>query len=115
MDMNDALGAFSALSQKTRLDVLRLLIRSGADGMGAGEIGAELGVRQNTMSQNLSVLLKAGLVRNERQGRAIRYYADLHGLQNLLNFLLADCCGGHPELCRQVIDQITGERASPDQ
>ncbi|GAA0786095.1 ArsR family transcriptional regulator [Roseibium denhamense] len=106
MDINAALGAFAALSQKTRLEVFRLLIKSGANGMTAGEIGEDLGVKQNTMSANLSVLLQAGLVRNTREGRTIRYYADLSGTQELLTFLVADCCGGHPELCAQVIDGI---------
>ncbi|MEM5583683.1 metalloregulator ArsR/SmtB family transcription factor [Roseibium sp. AS2] len=106
MDINDALGAFGALSQKTRLDVFRLLIKAGPAGMSAGDIGEALGVRQNTMSANLSVLLQAGLVRNEREGRIIRYFADLDGTRQLLTFLMADCCGGHPELCAQVMETI---------
>ncbi|WP_305988279.1 helix-turn-helix transcriptional regulator [Roseibium sp. MMSF_3544] len=106
MDMNDALNAFSALSQKTRLDVFRLLINVGPEGMSAGDIAEVLDVRQNTMSANLSVLLQAGLVRNEREGRSIRYFADLDGTRELLTFLMADCCGGHPELCAQAIEAI---------
>lgn len=107
MDINDALSAFGALSQKTRLDVFRLLLNAGPEGMSAGDVGEALGVRQNTMSANLSVLLQAGLVRNEREGRSIRYYADLDGTRDLLTFLMADCCGGHPELCARVIETIT--------
>lgn len=107
MDIIDALSAFSALSQKTRLEVFRLLINAGPEGMSAGDIGEALSVRQNTMSTNLSVLLQAGLVRNEREGRSIRYFADLEGTKDLLTYLMADCCGGHPELCAQVIEAIT--------
>jgi len=106
MDRKDALAAFAALSQPTRLDVFRLLIRAGRDGMLSGEIGTALGVRQNTMSANLSVLLNAGLVRNVREGRSIRYFADLDGVRGLLAFLMQDCCGGHPELCQSVIEEI---------
>nr|WP_319384423.1 metalloregulator ArsR/SmtB family transcription factor [uncultured Roseibium sp.] len=106
MDINDALGAFGALSQKTRLDVFRLLIKAGPEGMSAGDVGEVLGVRQNTMSTNLSILLQAGLVRNERDGRSIRYFADLEGTKDLLTFLMADCCGGHPELCAQVMETV---------
>jgi DNA-binding transcriptional ArsR family regulator len=106
MDMNQSLFAFSALSQQTRLEVLRLLIRAGADGMLAGEIGDALGVRQNTMSTNLNILLRAGLVRNEREGRAIRYYSDMEGLRGLLSFLMEDCCGGKPELCEPLLDAV---------
>jgi DNA-binding transcriptional ArsR family regulator len=107
MDMTQSLFAFSALSQQTRLEVLRLLIGAGEAGMQAGEIGEALGVRQNTMSTNLAILVRAGLIRNEREGRAIRYFADLDGVRGLLSFLMEDCCGGKPELCAPVLDQIS--------
>lgn len=107
MDMKQSLFAFSALSQQTRLEALRLLVRAGGDGMLAGDISDALGVRQNTMSTNLSILLRAGLVRNAREGRAIRYFADLDGVRGLLSFLMEDCCGGKPELCAPVLDQIS--------
>lgn len=106
MDKENALDAFAALGQPTRLDVFRLLIKAGADGMSAGEISESLGVRQNTMSANLSVLTRAGLIRNRREGRSIRYFADMEGLRGLLAFLMEDCCGGHPDLCRPVIDEL---------
>ena len=72
----------------------------------AGEIGEQLGVRQNTMSANLSVLLQAGLVRNQREGRAIRYFADMQALGGLLGFLMEDCCGGKPERCQPIINEL---------
>ena len=106
MDSKNALAAFAALSQPTRLDAFRLLIQVGAEGMSAGEIGARLDVRQNTLSANLAVLLNAGLVTNERQGRSIRYFAKMDGLRGLLGFLLEDCCGGRKELCQPLIDEI---------
>lgn len=109
MDSRKAIFAFSALSQQTRLEVLRLLIKAGAAGMHAGEIGETLDVRQNTMSTNLNILLRAGLVRNEREGRSIRYFADLEGIRGLLCFLMEDCCGGQPDLCNQVLESIVCE------
>lgn len=109
MDSTDAISSFAALSQPTRLAVFRLLIKAGPDGMLAGEIGDQLSVRQNTMSANLSVLLNSGLVRNERHGRTIRYFADLDALKGLLGFLMEDCCGGNPRVCQPIIDQITCE------
>lgn len=72
----------------------------------AGEISDMLDVRQNTMSANLSILAQSGLIRNARQGRSIRYFADMDGMSGLLAFLLEDCCGGRPELCQPVIDEI---------
>lgn len=107
MDSNTALDAFSALGQDTRLEVFRLLVKAGPQGLPSGEIGEALGVRQNTMSTNLGILLKAGLVRKQRDGRTVRYLADLEGIRGLLGFLLEDCCGGKPELCQPLIDRIS--------
>jgi DNA-binding transcriptional ArsR family regulator len=106
MEKKDALDAFGALSQSTRLDVFRLLIKAGEVGMSAGDISDTLGVRQNTMSANLSILARSGLIRNEREGRSIRYFADMDGMRGLLTFLVEDCCGGRPELCQSVIDEL---------
>lgn len=106
MDKNHALGTFAALSQSTRLDVFRLLIKVGEEGMLAGDISDTLGVRQNTMSANLSVLARSGLIRSQREGRSIRYFADMDGMRGLLAFLMEDCCGGRPELCQPVIDEL---------
>ncbi|MCA1775401.1 MAG: helix-turn-helix domain-containing protein [Loktanella sp.] len=106
MDKYSALEALAALSQPTRLDVFRLLIKAGEAGMWAGEIGDTLGVRQNTMSANLSILTRAGLIRNVREGRSIRYFVQMDGVRGLLGFLMEDCCGGSPELCRPLLDEI---------
>lgn len=106
MEQSETISAFSALSQRTRLDVFRLLIKAGAQGLLAGELGKQLDVRQNTMSANLTVLLNAGLVRNERQGRTIRYFANFDAVRGLLAFLMEDCCGGRPDLCQPIIDEI---------
>ncbi len=106
MDSLQALSAFSALSQETRLRVFRLLVKAGRQGMLAGEIGERLNVRQNTMSANLTVLLNSDLVRKERHGRTIRYFADIEATGGLLAFLMEDCCGGRPELCQPVIDEL---------
>jgi ArsR family transcriptional regulator, arsenate/arsenite/antimonite-responsive transcriptional repressor len=106
MEKNHALSALSALGQDMRLDTFRLLVKAGDTGMLAGEIGLALGSRANTLSANLNILLQSGLVRNRREGRSIRYFADMEGMRSLLAFLMEDCCGGRPELCQPVIDQI---------
>lgn len=106
MDKTTALSAFAALGQPTRLDAFRLLIRAGSTGLLAGEVAAALDVRQNTMSANLSVLLKAELLHNRREGRSIRYFADMAGVRGLLGFLMEDCCGGEADICQPVIDEI---------
>lgn len=106
MEKTIALDAFAALAQETRLDALRLLVRAGAEGLTAGEIAAALGVKPNTLSSNLSQLRLAGLIHSTREGRSIRYFARMGGLRALIGFLLEDCCGGHPELCQPLINQI---------
>ena len=110
MDNQSALEAFAALSQPTRLDVFRLLIKAGEAGMSAGAIGETLGVRQNTMSANLAILARSGLIRSAREGRSIRYFADMEGVRRLLAFLMEDCCAGRPELCQPAIDAIACSR-----
>lgn len=106
MESKKAMSAFAALSQQTRLDVFRLLIKAGADGLLAGQISTRLDVLQNSLSTNLNILANAGLVRRTREGRSVRYFADFAGMRELLGFLLEDCCGGAPELCDSLIAQI---------
>ena len=107
MDKTKAIAALSALGQDTRLEVFRLLVRAGPDGLPAGEIGTRLGAVQNTMSAHLKVLDHAGLVRAERDGRMIRYVVDMTGFRDLLAYLMEDCCNGAPELCQPVIQAVT--------
>jgi ArsR family transcriptional regulator len=107
MDKKSALLAFAALGQDTRLEVFRLLVKAGEQGVPAGEIASRLGAVQNTMSAHLKVLDRAGLVRAERDGRIVRYVADMTGFRDLLAYLMEDCCNGSPELCRPIIDAVT--------
>jgi DNA-binding transcriptional ArsR family regulator len=106
MDKSDALSSFAALAQETRLDVLKLLIKAGEQGLSAGEIGERLSIKQNTMSANLAVLARTNLVSNKREGRSIRYYANFVGIRELIGFLMEDCCGGNPEICEPLLEQM---------
>jgi DNA-binding transcriptional ArsR family regulator len=106
MDKSRALSGLAALGQDTRLEVFRLLVRAGAKGVPAGEIASRLGAVQNTMSAHLRVLDHAGLVRAERDGRIVRYVAEMTGFRDLLAYLMEDCCNGSPELCRPVIQAV---------
>lgn len=107
MDKRASLAALSALGQETRLDIFRLLVRAGDDGVPAGEVATRLGAVQNTVSSHLRILTQAGLIRPSRQGRVVRYVADMTGLRDLLAYLMEDCCNGAPELCRPVIEAVT--------
>ena len=107
MDKKSAMGALAALGQETRLEIFRLLVRAGAEGVPAGEVAARLGAVQNTVSSHLRILAQARLIRPERDGRIVRYVADMTGFRDLLAYLMEDCCNGAPELCRPVIDAVT--------
>jgi len=103
MKMKQALSAFAALSQETRLDAFRQLVRLAPDGLAAGELARDLEVPPSTLSSHLAILERAGLVRSERQGRIILYRADLGGTRSMLEFLVKDCCRGQPQRCDQLI------------
>lgn len=107
MDKTIALAALAALGQETRLDVFRLLVKAGEAGVPAGEIATRLAAVQNTTSSHLKILSHAGLIRSERDGRIIRYFADMTGVRDLLAYLMEDCCEGAPEVCRPVIEAVT--------
>lgn len=94
-----ALAALAALGQPTRLEIFRLLMRSGSNGLLAGSIAETIGCPHNTVSSHLSILARAGLIWGTRDGRTILYRADVDGMRALLSFLITDCCDGHPELC----------------
>ncbi len=103
MELNDALQALGALAQETRLAVFRLLVRAGPLGLPAGVIAARVDVRPATLSFHLKELARAGLLTARRESRQIYYAVDLAGMRGLLDFLTADCCQGHPEVCAPLM------------
>lgn len=107
MDTETALAALSAISQATRLDVFRLLVKQEPDGLPAGEIARRLDVPHNTMSTHLGILTRAGLVTVERHGRSMIYRVELTTVRELVLFLLRDCCNGQPDLCAPLIKDLS--------
>ena len=106
MDQSDAVAALSALAQDTRLSVFRLLVQAGPEGVAAGDIAAALGVRQNTLSTHLGIMLSGGLAVRRRAGRTIYYAADFDGMRSLLSYLLKDCCGSDQKICRPLLETL---------
>jgi protein-tyrosine-phosphatase/DNA-binding transcriptional ArsR family regulator len=102
METSEAAAAFGALSQDTRLDLMRILIAEGPTGLPAGEIAARLSVPSSTLSFHLSALERAGLTQSTRQGRQIVHAARISGVRQLLTFLTETCCAGRPELCGDI-------------
>lgn len=104
MEAETAVKRLSAIAQDARLEVFRLLVRSGPEGTAAGDIARTLDVPANTLSAQLLVLSNAGLVRARRQGRSIIYAINFEAMRDLLVFLTEDCCGGRAEMCAPLID-----------
>ena len=99
MEKSDAISALAALAQDTRLDVFRLLVQAGADGMPAGQIGEKLGLASATLSFHLSQLRHAGLVTFRRESRSLIYAAAYDAMNSLLAYLTENCCQGDPGAC----------------
>ncbi len=107
MESEDVILALAALAQSTRLDVFKLLVKHEPEGLAAGDIAKSLAVPQNTMSSHLAILTRAGLVAAKRSGRSIVYRAALARFQQVVLFMLQDCCGGKPEICAPLIESLT--------
>jgi DNA-binding transcriptional ArsR family regulator len=107
MEFEEAISAFAALAQPTRLDVFRLLMEHEPDGLPAGEVARQMNVPHNTMSTHLAILTRAGLIEAERQSRSIIYRAKLDAVRALTGFLVKDCCGGRPEICAPLIADLS--------
>lgn len=99
MEIITATARLFALAQAGRLETFRLLVAAGPQGLAAGEIARRLAIAPNTLSARLNLLSQAGLVRSQRLGRSIVYAADFSAVQDLLAFLVEDCCEGRPEVC----------------
>lgn len=99
MDKEQALTAFSALAHADRLDLIRLLVRQGPEGMAAGQIGAALGGRgASRLSFHLAILETAGLIKSRKSARNVIYAARTDALGGLLGFLMRDCCASDPQI-----------------
>ena len=94
MQSTDAVTALASLAQEHRLALFRLLVQAGPDGMAAGAIADALGVPNSSLSFHLAHLNRAGLIRQERQGRSLLYRADYGAMNALLAYLMENCCGG---------------------
>lgn len=92
MDNKAALDAFTALSQETRLNVFRLLVEYGPQGVAAGVLSDNLGIPHNTLSFHLSHLAQAGLVTSRKAGRSVIYAANCDLMESLIAFLRQNCC-----------------------
>jgi DNA-binding transcriptional ArsR family regulator len=102
MEKTDAVAALAALALDNRLDVFRLLVQAGPEGMPAGAVATALDLAPNTLTFHFDRLRTAGLVTVRRDGRSMIYAAQFETMDKLLNYLTDNCCGGAP--CAPAIE-----------
>lgn len=98
MEKAGALAALSGLAHETRLDIYRLLVETGDEGLHVGAIAERLSLASATLSFHLSQLRHAGLIGCRREGRSLIYSARYDVMTSLLDYLTKNCCGD-PALC----------------
>ena len=103
MEKNTATTIFESLSSGLRLDVYRLLVRKGTEGMVAGEIASTLDVPPTNLSFHLKALTQAGMLTVEQEGRFQRYRANLLLMLDLIAYLTEECCSGRPQQCADML------------
>jgi len=99
MKTKSAVNALAALAQESRLEIFRLLVRKGSTGMAAGDLSTHFGMPPATMSFHLKELNNAGLVISRRESRSIIYSANYEQMQQLLGFLMENCCADNGGKC----------------
>jgi DNA-binding transcriptional ArsR family regulator len=103
MKKDQAVAALAALAQDSRLDIFRLLVQAGPEGMPAGQVAQALGLAPNTLTFHFDRLRDAGLVTVRRDGRSMIYAARFETMNGLLGFLTENCCQGAPEACAPAV------------
>ncbi|MGP1678564.1 MAG: ArsR/SmtB family transcription factor [Burkholderiales bacterium] len=102
MEKAIATTVFESLASGIRLDVYRLLVRKGPEGLVAGEIASALDIPPTNLSFHLKALTQAHLVTVEQEGRFQRYRANMPLMLDLIGYLTAECCAGDPAQCADV-------------
>lgn len=101
METKQASTFFEALSSGVRLELFRLLVRHAPDGLVAGDIARLLNVPPTNLSFHLKALVHSGLIAVEKEGRFMRYRANIPLMLELVAYLTAECCSGRPEECQK--------------
>jgi len=102
MDQKRAIAALGALAQETRLELFRLLVARGPEGLPAGVIAEKLGVMPSSLSFHLQQLVHAGLITQRRLSRQLIYSAEYGAMNELMAYLTENCCGRGAAICPPV-------------
>jgi len=106
MKKSSVIASLSALAQETRLDIFRLLVQAGSDGVPAGRIATRLGLPSATLSFHLNQLRHAGLIRYRREGRSLIYAAEYRAMNGLVAYLTENCCQGSADCVSETCDAL---------
>src|SRR5262245_41073925 len=107
MEKTDAVAALAAHAQDNRLDVFRLLVQAGEQGITAGEVAEALGIAPNTLTFHFDRLRHAGLASVRRDGRSMIYAARYETMNALIAYLTKNCCAGMDECCAPIAAKKT--------
>ena len=116
MNSRQASKIFEALSSEVRLDLFRLLVRNAPEGLVAGDIARQLDIPSTNLSFHLKAIVHSGLACVEREGRFMRYKANIPLMLEIVAYLTSECCAENPEACRafrkasSVLPDILPER-----
>jgi len=110
MKKQNAVAILAALAQDNRLDVFRLLVEAGPEGMPAGHVATALRLPPNALSFHFDRLREAGLVTVRREGRSMIYAARFEAMNSLVAYLTDHCCQGRPELCKPKSHKVAGPK-----
>ena len=102
MKKSTATALFESLSSGVRLDVYRLLVRRGTEGMVAGDIAQALAVPPPNLSFHFKAMTQTGLLTVEAEGRFQRYRANIPLMLELIAYLTEECCEGQPQQCAEL-------------
>lgn len=105
MDKKTATTIFESLSSEVRLDVFRLLVKKGLDGMVAGEIALTLNIPNTNLSFHLKAMTHAGMVTVQQEGRFQRYRANFPLMLETIAYLTEECCSGNPDQCADMLNE----------
>jgi ArsR family transcriptional regulator len=99
MEKHSVIAALAALAQDNRLDVFRLLVKAGPEGLAAGQVAKALGIPPNTLTFHFDRLRQAGLIAVRRESRSMIYTAQFDTMNGLVGFLTENCCKGVTDEC----------------
>jgi ArsR family transcriptional regulator len=108
---SETVEALGALAHEHRLAIYRLLVEEGPDGLSAGDIAERIGLVPSSLTFHVQSLQRAGLITQRRVSRQLFYSADFAAMNELVDYLTKNCCGG-AQTCAPVCNPMVAEKAT---